>query len=35
MTSVWLIAEREISTRARTKSFLWSTIALMLVIVIG
>jgi ABC-2 type transport system permease protein len=35
MTSVWLIAQREISTRARTKSFVLSTVALMLVIVVG
>lgn len=35
MASVWLIAQREMSTRARTKSFILSTVALMLVIVIG
>lgn len=33
--SISLIAQREISTRARTRSFLISTVALMLVIVVG
>lgn len=35
LTSVWLVAQREINTRVRTKSFLISTVALMLIIVIG
>ena len=35
MASIWLIARREIATRAKTKSFIISTVALMLVIVIG
>ncbi|MGC5248780.1 ABC transporter permease [Gordonia sp. DT219] len=35
MTSIRLIAQREINTRTRTKSFLISTVALMAVIVIG
>ncbi|GAC68270.1 ABC transporter permease [Gordonia soli] len=33
--SIWLIAEREIVTRARTKSFVISTALLMVVIVVG
>lgn len=35
MSSIWLIAQREISTRARTKSFVITTGVLMAVIVIG
>ena len=35
MTSIRLIAQREINTRVRTRSFVISTVAMMLIIVIG
>lgn len=33
--AIWLVAEREIATRARTRSFVISTLAVMVVIVVG